>query len=88
MRSMKLAQGILATNAYRKKMNLTPLARCSCCLGNVETLNHLVGHCQEEGMVAIREQEVADTHEAIDKICNKSKSWPDLTRQLKKCGVL
>ena len=80
--SMKMAQGILATNALLKTQGRTTLARCSCCHKAVETLNHLVGHCPEPRVRAVRNSIIQHVHSLLAELCKHSKAR-QLVTQLK-----
>ena len=82
VRTMKLAQGLLATNAFLKTQSRTPLARCSCCYRHVETLNHLVGHCRDSRIATARLRLIAKIHALLTELCKNSKA-PRLAAQLK-----
>ena len=82
VRTMKLAQGLLATNVLLKTQSRTPLARCSCCYRHVETLNHLVGHCRDSRIAAARLRLIAKIHALLTELCKNSKA-PRLAAQLK-----
>jgi len=68
-----MAQGILATNALLKTQGRTTFARCSCCHKAVETLNHLVGHCPEPRVRAVRNSLIQHVHNLLAELCKHSK---------------
>ena len=88
VRTMKIAHGLLATNARLKTQERTTLARCTCCHNQPETLNHLMGHCPDKELTDIRKRLIQKLHTTIDNMCKSTKVRPRLKEQLKELYTL